>query len=301
MKRAMLKWLIVAALCAAAVSAPAPPIHAARLGSVQASACLRGVCLTLIVPRRPYPHDALVQATVVVKNLSREQITGPWRTGGTEEPQVQVLGAHNHVLYPPPFPIPVVNGTFKVGIRQMMLPRAVASEQEFVALLGNRVRAVMHFQPEQLTGGGELTVRTPVIRFSLISAPAPIIALHRSPPVSAVIYPGSPQQRGDLYHVGWYACHMANGQIQFGGSGFYEGPPGPQGIPPIMVGYLYLWVPSSSRVLQPGCSSPLEWHVVAGWPNQPVVGVNIHPRSSFRAMTSSWEQPGTGARPSRGR
>jgi hypothetical protein len=228
----------------------------------------------LIVPRRVYPHDALVQATVVVKNLSHEQITGPWRTGGIEEPQVQVLDADNHVRYPPPFPLPVFNGGFKVGLPQGIFPGAVVSDQEFFALRGNRIRAVLHFRTQQMTGGGELTVRTPVIRLSLTSAPAPTIALRRSPPVSAVVHPASSQQRGDLYHVGWYACRLANGQIQFGGSGFYEGPPGPDGIPPYLVGYLYLWVPSSGRGLQPGCSSPMEWHVVAGWPNQPVVRIN---------------------------
>jgi len=163
--------LLLAPIPPVASQPPAVPLT----GEYLVTGVSHGVKLTLIVPRKAYPRDALVQVTIILKNLSHSQM---W------------------------------------------------------------------------------------------------IEVHSSPPVSAVLHPATSQQRGDLYHAGWYACRMANGQIQFGGSGFYEGPPGPQGIPPFLFGYLYFWAPSQSRVLQPGCSSPLEWHVVAGWLNQPVARVD---------------------------
>jgi hypothetical protein len=230
----------------------------------------------LIVPGRVYPRDALVQATTILKNVSHSQM---WieQLGVTNEPKPEVLDSEGHVLYPPPFPPPRLNGSFKTGAPPLIAPGAVITEYPLVVLRGNRIHAVLHFHLQTAPPYLRKTLRTSIIRLTLTSGRAPTVAVHRVPPVSAVVHPTTAQRPGDLYHVGWYACRMANGQTQFGGSGFYEGPPGPQGIPPYLVGYLYLWVPSQSRLLQPGCSSPIEWHVVAGWLNQPVVRINYRP------------------------
>jgi hypothetical protein len=194
--------------------------------------------------------------------------------GIAHEPKTEVLDSGGHVLYPPPFPLPRLNGTFKSGVPPLIAPGAVIKEYLLAVLRGNRIHAVLHFHLQTATPGRRITLRTPIIRLTLTSGRAPTVTVHSSPPVSAVLHPATSQQRGDLYHVGWYECRMANGQIHFGGSGFYEGPSGPQGIAPFLFGYLYFWAPSQSRVLRPGCSSPMEWHVVAGWPNQPVVRIN---------------------------
>jgi hypothetical protein len=213
-----------------------------------------------------------VQVTTILKNLSHSQI---WveQLGIADEPKVEVLDGEGNVLYPPPFPLPRLNGSFKTGVAPLIAPGAVITEYPLVVMRGNRIHAVLHFHLQRAPLYPRITLRTPIIRLILTSGRAPTVTVHRFPPVSAVVRPSAGQQRGDLYHVGWYACRMPNGQIQFGGSGFYEGPPGPQGIPPYLVGYLYFWAPSQSRVLQPGCSSPVEWHVVAGWLNQPVVRI----------------------------
>jgi hypothetical protein len=89
-----------------------------------------------------------------------------------------------------------------------------------------------------------------------------------------VITPIDNEGLGPLYHVGWYACRVSNGAIQYGGSGFYESFASGPGVPNYIVGYLYRWAPTQTRTLQPGCSNPLQWHVVAAWPNEPVVVIN---------------------------
>jgi hypothetical protein len=71
---------------------------------------------------------------------------------------------------------------------------------------------------------------------------------------------------------------MPAGGIRYGGSGFYEGFSNEPGFDNYLVGQLMYWVPSAGNKLRPGCSSPLEWHVIAGWLNEPVVTVDYHRR-----------------------
>lgn len=240
------------------------------------SARSHGVLLMLMVPGRVYPRHALVQVTVIVKNLSRVPISGPEHVGMNTDPEVEVLDSQNRVLYPPPFPTPAFPTSFKHPVPPSTAPGEVLVEHPFVVLHGDRLHAVLAFQSILGAGGPpqRLTVRTPVVHLTLVSAPRPTVTLHGRPRMSAVLQPATRHQRGALYHVGWFSCRLGNGQARYGGSGFYEDFPTPGPGPPLLVGYLYLWVPTSSKVLRPGCGAPLEWHVVAGWVNQSVVTID---------------------------
>jgi len=76
------------------------------------------------------------------------------------------------VLYPPPFPLPRLNGSFKSGVPPLIAPGAVIRAYPLVVLRGNRIHVVLHVHLETATP--RLSPRTPIIRLSLSAGQAPI-------------------------------------------------------------------------------------------------------------------------------
>jgi hypothetical protein len=241
-------------------------------GSTAVTACSRLVCLTTSVSQRIYPRDALVSTTLVLSNRSRNLV---WimPTSAEREPAAKNLDESGRTRYPPPFPSPNVDVEWKHVPLQPLLPGAGAMRQQYVILRGDQVVGIVHFRLEG-SDASVITLRTPAIRVKLTPGSRPTVFVRTGGAVSALVMPPAMQARGPLLHVGWFSCRLLNGAILYGGSGFYETlSPGP-GLPSYVVGDLYGWTPSWTRRLTPGCAHPVEWHLVAGWLNQPVFTIS---------------------------
>lgn len=249
----------------------AVPGHHAQAPSPATSetACSHGVCLTFTLLRRSYPRNAVVPATASVRNGNPGVIWIEARSL-VEQPVVRVLAEQSRVVYPPPFPVPSFDAAWKNPPPPQLRPGSVIRKVENVVLWGGSVQAVLHFRVQGTRAAG-FTVRTPVIHLSLHSAPAPTIALTTSPVVSVTVRPPSGMKHGShLSYVDWYTCPLASGGASYGGSGFYEDfSPSPD-FPDLLIGYPYGWTRTRQAHIIPGCARPLEWHMVAGWLNQPV-------------------------------
>jgi hypothetical protein len=266
----MRTWAAIFLLMAIFVPAPADRVASAE--PVTSSACSHAVCLSVGLLAHAYVRDALVMAAMTLYNGNRSPVAVV-QHGAFQEPIAQDLTESGGVAYPPPFSPPAVNGGWKQAAQLPIQHGVRVSQQQYLVLKGDRVRAVVHFY---IVGAeaSTVTLRTPSIRLSLETGPHPGLSVHAEPPVSAVVSSHWGSSQGPLYHVGWYACRLGNGTVQYGGSGFYEGLAPSPDLPNYLVGYLYGWTPTWSTVLKPGCSNPLEWHVVAGWLNRPVVTIN---------------------------
>lgn len=222
-------------------------------GAVQVSAERYGVVLSLIVPRRTYPRNALVPVTEqIVNRLGQRRFLLPGTSfgqRGVEITGIQVVDSHGRVLYPPqllPGPYPIASGGGPLP------PGKVQTKRVYVVLWSPYVRAV-----EEVQGPGRccpmVVLRTPVTRLRLVPAQAPRITLHRRPPVYVDIHP-PPHARGPLLWFNQALCPVDS----LGDTRQVN----------------YVWVVARSLRLRPGCPNPTIWRAMFGWVGRPVARIN---------------------------
>jgi hypothetical protein len=191
-------------------------------------------------------------------------------------PRIEVLGGQGNVLFPPPFPPPVIDDV----IRKSAPPGPLLHDQVIrahmpIIMRGSHVRAAFDFSVQFNGHTVPMEVQTPAVHVRLVPGRAPAVVEQTEGTVSARVRPAGPEDRGPLYHDGWYACPLPGGGKWYGGSSWYEQiSTSPNGLS-IIIGTPYGWKPTHSHLLKPGCAQPIEWHVVAGWLGQPAVAVDF--------------------------
>ena len=207
-----------------------------------------GIRLSLLVPRRTYPRNALVSTTITVRNVSKHVVrldTFPPINGG-QGPEVSVIDASGDIVYPPalskvfrlPNPFP---GRLTLG------PGQSYTIHDDVILRANGVYA------DALIEGPKAarTISTPVLRMRLGPSKAPRVDLHtNSGNAYAEIRPVK-QARGALLYMSAAKCSQ-----------------------PEAISQQLDWMPSSGTRLVSGCRHLVEWHAVAGWRGSPVAVID---------------------------
>ncbi|MDQ2742345.1 MAG: hypothetical protein M3Z66_08615 [Chloroflexota bacterium] len=254
------RLMVFAAMLLASVattSAAANPVHKTVISTVS-----HGVKLTLRVPRRVYPQNALVRVVVTMRNLSQQdvQILGqgryccfPYTLGAVvrdRSDQIVYPGDRSEPTAGPPlFPVTVA-------------PRHSMSQRVFLVLRAGRVQGVVQVQE----GSDSFTVQTPMVAVRLVTERAPRVILHApvADQLTATIRPPT-HMKGYLYYLGSYLCGKA-----------YL----PAGLP-----YSEPFDLSLHSKLTADCSysaMPVtSWYVLAGWLNHPVVAIDYTRPSSY--------------------
>jgi hypothetical protein len=215
-----------------------------------------GVGLYLSIPRQRYPLDALVLATISIRNLSHHTIQVPVVGTACSAVVVQVYDRPQRPLFPPTFPgaLEVVSCTPQVPTVSLA-PGATKVSRLPVILRGPHLRLVA-----TLPFVGAAIVTTPAITVQLTPrAGAPMVTVHTRPTLYADVHP--PQRpSGPLLITDWLACHHGS---RISGDPWSS--------------------PWSSRTSEritpewhrlPKCTGQREWHVLAGYLNHPVVHID---------------------------
>ncbi len=247
--------ILVASL--STTSAATPPVQKTVISTVS-----RGVKLTLMVPRRVYPQNALVRVVVTLRNLSQQdvQILGqgmnccfPYTLGAVvrdSSDQIVYPGdRREHALGPPLSPLTVA-------------PRHSVRQRVFLVLRAGRVQGIVQVQK----GSDYFTVQTPIVTVRLVTERAPQVILHApvADQLTATIRPPT-HMKGYLYSLGSFLC----GKTYL-----------PAGLP--FAGQFQLSLHSK---LTADCSymgTPVtSWYALAGWLNHPVVAIAYIRPSSY--------------------
>lgn len=208
------------------------------------------VRLTLTLPARTYPQNALVLATVRLENISGHPV---WYTdacpGGVLS--IQVTDAQGGLYYPPAQP----GGPQPKCKRAQSVPLApgdVIQRGIFAVLRAPNIRALAEIGK---TPGSYF--ETAPVTLQLTAGTPPAVQVHASPAVSATITPPAGSQ-GPLYVNAWARCGT--------GAGSAASTSGPVSFTPVY----------GSTTITPDVQGPcqaLEWHALAGWVGQPVATV----------------------------
>ncbi len=215
-----------------------------------------GVKLTLVVPRRVYPQNALVRVLVTMRNLSRQDVQilgqgmfccGQYSLGAVvRDTSGQILHATDRIGTP-----------LGPGLSPLTVaPRHSMSERVFLVLRADRVQGVVQVQK----GSDYFTVQTPVVTVRLVTERAPQAILHApvADQLAATIRPPT-HMKGYLYSLGSYRC------------GKSDLPAGlPSSAEPFQLSLHSRLTADCSYTGMPVTS----WYVLAGWLNHPVVAID---------------------------
>lgn len=260
----LLPWLTIIP-----TSARAGPAAPARVVSIS-----HGVRLTLVVPRHTYPRNSLAWVTVRVQNISPHPVS---LLKPCDENLVgaEVINAAGQAVYPPALrtSLPL---SCPPAVPRSLMPGAHLTRHVLALFRTPRLRAAV-----SLAGG---TVTGRAIMVPLTKGHAPHVSLQTSPDVALRVRAASRERSTPLLAKSWGYCEVADpaGSVRSGsetgwivvhraqGGGYVVRPDiGPDG----------------------GCRQPIEWHVVVGFPGQPVACADFvnpnHPREGLPALSGS--------------
>ncbi len=235
-----------------------------RPGAVTTWAIAGGLKLTLTIPRRSYPLNALARVSVSVENVSRHTV-GYWIPGinlpGVASPQAEVLDDSEAIVFPPAMPYrPPLPGPAP-GLEPLH-PGQMIRGSEYIVVRGARIRASQQFTPtwSPTVRRALNTLRTHAIGVRLTAEAAPTLTLHETSqgPVVDVTRPTG--VTGRMLRLNYADCG--------------DGANGPQ------FDYSFGWV-GSGQHLTPGCSPASAWHVRVAWLNHPVAALDYAPPFHF--------------------
>lgn len=212
-----------------------------------------GLRLTLTIPHRRYPRNALILVWVTIRDVSHHEV-GYWSPGvalsGVTSPQAEVLNQAGQVSFPPAMPfMPPLPGPPPALIS--LGPGQTVTQRQYVILRGRWLRGSQQFLPHLSTRVRRAanTLVTRPIRLRLYSAPAPGLSLQQTATGPMLNVTGR-HPRGDPLVLAYADC----GSL----SNFY---------------YSRNWVPSTLH-MTPGCSPLHAWHLRVAWLNHPVAGID---------------------------
>ncbi len=239
-------------------SAATPPVQKTVISTVS-----HGVKLTLMVPRRVYPENALVRVVVTLRNLSQQDVQisgqgmfccGQYSLGAVvRDTSGQILYASDRRETP-----------LGPGLSPLTVaPRHSMSQRVFLVLRADRVQGVVQVQK----GSDYFTVQTPVVTVRLVTERAPRVILHAAvaDQVTATIRPPT-HMKGYLYYLGSYLC------------GKSDLPAGlPSSAEPFQLSLHSKLTADCSYSTMPVSS----WYALAGWLNHPVVAIDYTQASPY--------------------
>ncbi len=223
-----------------------------------------GVRLTLSLPKRMYPRNALVRATVTVHNVSRREVYVVERgsaDNGFQTPQVEVVGPDGNVVYPPALSMQFLPRPGQVGSTSILLPKQTIVWNEYVILRATRIRTWLDIQTSSAPDAPQRRVMTPPLMLHLVSGTAPRVTLRvTGSRVVAVLHP--------MWRAHGPLVYMDSGTCVYPGLGTQY----PEH---------FTWIPAlrhrftlqAEPALGP-CPDVLAWRAIAGWNGQPVAQIN---------------------------
>lgn len=239
----------------------ATPAHAESGHALRVDTVVRGVRLSLIVPRSAYPRGVLTRVTVRVQNISRQRLTVlPGCANELDNPKVESLTTNGTVRYPPA--VPAIKGgpllppcTGGGSMAPGTLAPGASEQASVLVILGTgRLRAVVTLAPLGANNrlGRPFNVVGRALQVRLVQAPRTrVVRCSATYSCLQILPPPGARISGPLYFAYSSRCEDARGNVAYA-----QGP---------------LVEPTASTTLHIGCGGHLaELHVVAGWLNQPV-------------------------------
>lgn len=260
-KETAMRWVALVT-CGPVVLLPAP-IRAHPHPDAPASAISHGLRITLDVPRRSYPRDALILVTLSIRNTSRHAIS---IMSGLNAPRVVLLAASGQEVYDPGTPLGGLTlapptGPGPESVR--LLSQKSWTAHEYVVLRGTTLEARV-ILGDVRSSSQEVSIDRPRLALRRTREPAPQVLLS-FPPLKARLNPPSPQST-PLVSVSQTQC---DNMITGGG-----------------------WVAAARRILVPDVGAacrPGIWHAIAGWLNHPVATIAY--RATPKVITISTTPP----------
>jgi hypothetical protein len=220
--------------------------QAAGSHSIRVETTSQGIRLTLIVPGSIYPKDALVQVTLLLRNVSHHPVRLDESCG--HRPFAEVTSRSGKQIYPLMFhPMPaIVGGCFGTAYPRIAPGHTLVMHQ-YVVLLGSGVRGS---DPT-----GRIETKPAVV--SLVPGERPGVIVTTRGGVHATVAP-PPGARGPLWFLGWSSCVE-------------------HGIPYTEVDRN--WLPNTNGIAAPqfhsaDCQRIIEWHAFAGYLNHPIATID---------------------------
>lgn len=204
----------------------------------------QGVRITVSVPQRVYPRDALVTVWIGVRNIARHVVYVPGACAGPANPNVSVWSESGRLVYPPLVPVdeprgPVVMACMGALPRPLKPGRALHWRRDAV-LRGSRIDARFGLggPTDMLVGSHWIHAR---LRVRLTTSDAPTLSVITSPVVTvdASALPGV----GPLIVSDWWFCP---GDIRANGA------------------HDRTFQAQAGTHLTLPCARPTEWHGIVG-------------------------------------
>jgi hypothetical protein len=244
-----------ALLLVTALSAPIGRAQAHDLSRAVARTTSHGLRLTLTVPRRRYPRNALIRVTLKVTNVSRHPIS---IESGQNFPRSYVLDSSGNDSYDPVTPLgdESLLDVTGPGPRYEVINRGkTITIPDYLVLRGSEISARVFLGKLGAPAGPMITM--PPVVITLRDEPAPVVHVSTSPSLQAVVTPPHPMS-GSMYYLDQTACATATETSSEG-----EG-----------------WVSQPTSVVTPvfsdgssdlsSCTGRRIWHALVGWLNHPV-------------------------------
>ena len=209
---------------------------------VTASAVRYGVRLTMRMPNRPYPRNAVLNVPVRVRNMSNHLISAEGTSCTQTNPFVDSLGPHGTVLYPSSIRwfslLPPCGATTE---DTFMPPGYDAVYHVIVVAMGPLLRASMWLRPSDHTT--QVTAAYPPLRLRLVPGTAPRVKiLHRRQGLAArIIVPGHGPPA--LEYVTLAHCYPGSAPYDYLG---------------------HFWTATTSPVIRADCPHPASWRLLVG-------------------------------------
>lgn len=247
-KQSRVAWLLAALF---ALLLPSAGVAESTRG-ITVSTMTHGVKLTMRLPRRTYPRNALVRVTVSLSNVSNHTVRIADGCSLSNGLTADVRNGHGNVVFPRamdffPYHCPgSALGQYGIPLR----PGTTIARRPLVVLFASWIRPLV-ILTDGTHGGTEWT--GPTVRVTHYHAPPlRVTAQAQSYRTFADIRAPSPVS-GPLYYIQSAFCRIT-GSIQ--------------------VDSEQNWIATYGTRVEPTCSGVTSWHVVAGWLNHPVATID---------------------------
>jgi hypothetical protein len=249
-ERRIVNRYVLLPLLLVVVYLPAGRGPASARSSIRVSATLHGIRLTLVVPGRTFPRNALIWVDVRLTNLTRTNVPIPQLsdTGWPCSPNtVEVFDDHNIVLYPPavrvkrgePLPLNPPCPAPDPSSKQLH-PGESASGSDLVILRAPSIHATVQEGHDRIT--------TPTVRFNLKRSRSLHVSLVRNSGGIRATVPSVNGTRRQVFVNSLWQCNQG-GLIRVSSGG---------------------WSEQAGSAIHAGCAAPAIWYATVGYLNRPI-------------------------------